>query len=580
MKEIKFLSVIKSKKWLTISLIVIGVVLLCAGIAVLVMHFTDNDNTDTENNGSDNPEMFLEGYADDSESALATFAQAYDTEDTGPTYDLYAEVGTPGEEVAEDTVRTSSDFSPDSEECSSLEEGSCINLGREKTVMPNHSTVNLVVWESYATEWSESDLPGARVGLKAYAVLPDVSMASIYSDTKVQFNFYDNETRIVQMEGEVYYRVKPQEEGHIFTVQAGDRLIELNDAEAYVHIVRDTDAETARYEEIGRIKEELGLEDYDYYDDSGEFDSAKYDEYQRLFDEYEKEIEKRKGDIYAIYIGITSGNAKITSRSDRNTVILELDDENPFTILKYRVPEENTRVYFDAEQEEIDEWRETLAADHYESAEFMANLTFSMSNYGMGNFAEVSKEDLVNMLQMNIDAIEPEARKTTAWFKADMENFLSDWNEFISKTSCKPGWYQATSDKCCPDGYRWDSSRQTCTKTTYTYYCNDGYTLGSDNMCHKTGSSSESLEPVVGSTPAFTSGDCPPEGDIVITWCYPEDGNTNSGYVFCGYNIVNNKEKYCQDSVIGGVQMVCGNVGDGEIPKKCLPAGFSNWVNP
>jgi hypothetical protein len=140
-------------------------------------------------------------------------------------------------------------------------------------------------------------------------------------------------------------------------------------------------------------------------------------------DEYEKEIEKRRGDIYAIYIGITSGNAKITSRSDRNTVLFELNDENQFTILKYRVPEENTRIYFDAEQEEIDEWGETLASG-YESAEFMANLTFSMSNYGMGNFAKVSSEDLVNMLQINIDAIEPEARKTAAWFKNDMENFL------------------------------------------------------------------------------------------------------------------------------------------------------------
>jgi len=304
---------------------------------------------------------FQEGFADDSEEALTTLAQPYDTEDTEPTYDLYAEVGTPN---TYSTVQTSSDFGPDSEECSSLEEGSCIDLGREKTVMPNHSTVNLTVWEAYATEWSESDLPGARVGLKAYAVLPDVSMASIYSDTKVQFNFYDKETRIVQMDGEVYYRVKPQEEGHVFTVQAGDRLIELNDAEAYVQIVRDTDAETARYEEIGRIKEELGLEDYDYYDDSGEFDPAKYDEYQRLFDEYEKEIEKRRGDIYAIYVGITSGNAKITSRSDRNTVLSEMNEENPFTILKYREPEENTRVYFDAEQEEIDKWRELLSTGY------------------------------------------------------------------------------------------------------------------------------------------------------------------------------------------------------------------------
>ena len=218
------------------QIIIISIVIAALIIIPLAVYFVlQNKHLPTPiNNNAQN--TFEEGYADDSESALATLAQPYDIEDTEPTFDLYGEVGTPGEEVAEDTVRTSSDFSPDSEECSSLEEGSCINLGREKTVMPNHSTVNLVVWESYATEWSDDGLPGARVGLKAYAVLPDVSMASIYSDTKVQFNFYDKETRIVQMEGEVYYRVKPQEEGHVFTVQAGDRLIELNNAEAYVQI--------------------------------------------------------------------------------------------------------------------------------------------------------------------------------------------------------------------------------------------------------------------------------------------------------------------------------------------------------
>jgi hypothetical protein len=571
MKEIKFLATFKDKKWFIISLVGVGIILLSGIILVVVLHFTNNSKT--VNN--DNPEKFIEGFADDSESLLTTLAQPYDTEDTEPTYDLYGEVGTPSEDSTYDTVQTSSDFNPDSEECDTFEEGSCINLGREKVVMPNHSTVNLTVWESYATRWSESNLPGGRVGLKAYAVLPDGSMAAINSDTKVQFNFYDKETRIVQIEGEVYYRVKPQEDGHVFTVQAGDRLIELNDTEAFIQVEIDNDEMMAKYEE--REKFEY---DSDYVNDpyiTLEEHNRRLEEMEKKMEEYDRESEEYSKNIYAVKVYIASGSTKMYSRSDRNTVLYELTGDSPYTIFKYREYERMNA--YEAQQEEIDDWRETLASG-YESVEFTANLTFSMSNYGMGNFAEVSAEDLVNMLQININAIEPQARKTTAWLKDDMDKFLSDWNEFVKKTSCKPGWYQATSDKCCPDGYRWDSSRQSCTKTTYTYYCEDGYTLGSDNMCHKTGSSSESLKPTVGNTPAFTSGDCPPEGDIVITWCYPEDGNTNSGYVFCGYNIVNNKEKYCQDTVLGGVKMVCGNVGDGEIPTKCLPSGFSNWVNP
>ncbi len=525
------------------------------------------------NNNAQN--TFQEGYADDSEEALTILAQPYDTEDTEPTYDLYAEVGTPNEDSTYDTVQTSSDFSPDSEECSTSEEGSCIDLGREKTVMLNHSTVNLTVWESYATEWSDEGLPGARVGLKAYAVLPDGSMATINSDTKVQFNFYDKETRIVQMEGEVYYRVKPQEEGHVFTVQAGDRLIELDDTEAYIQVGIDNDEMIAKYEELEKFEY-----DSDYVNDpyiTQAEQNRRLEEMEKKMEEYNRKSEEYSKNIYTVKVYTTSGSTKMYSRSDRNTIISELTEDNPFTIFKYREYERMNA--YEAKQEEIGEWEEKLTTG-YESTEFMANLTFSMSNYGMGNFAEVSSEDLVNMLQIDINAIEPRARKTTAWLKDDMDNFLSDWNEFVAKTSCKAGWYQATSETCCPDGYIWDSSRQLCTKTTYTYYCNDGYTLGSDNMCHKTGSAGESIKPAVGNTPAFTSGDCPPEGDIVITWCYPEDGNTKSGYVFCGYNIVNNKEKYCQDTVLGGVEMICGNVGDGEIPKKCLPTGFSNWVNP
>jgi len=557
------------------QIIIISIIIAALIIIPLTIYFIlrGKDPSTLINNNAEN--TFQEGYADDSESALTTLAQPYDTEDSDPTYDLYAEVGTFSEDATHSTVQTSSDFSSDPEECSTSEEGSCIDLGREKTVMPNHSTVNLIVWGSYATEWSDEGLPGASVGLKAYAVLPDVSMASIYSDSKVQFNFYDKETRIVQMEGEVYYRVKPQEDGHVFTVQAGDRLIELDDTEVFIQVVNDVDERVAKSEELGKFEFDM-----DYVNDpyiTLEEQERRSQEVEKEMEEYNKRVEENSKDIYAVKVYIASGSAKMYSRSDRNTVLYELTGDSPYTIFKYREYERMNA--YEAKQDEVDDWRETLATG-YESTEFMANLTFSMSNYGMGNFAKVSSEDLVNMLQINIDAIEPEARKTAAWFKNDMENFLSDWNEFIAKTSCKAGWYKATETKCCPDGYIWDSSRQSCTKTTYTYYCNDGYTLGSDNMCHKTGSTSESLKPTVGNTPAFTSGDCPPEGDIVITWCYPEDGNTKSGYVFCGYKIVNNKERYCQDTTLGGVKMICGNVGDGVIPKKCLPNGFSSWVNP
>jgi len=479
------------------QIIVISIILVALIIISLAVYFVlrEKNLSTFVNNNTEN--TFQEGFADDSESALTILAQPYGTEDTEPTYDLYAEVGTPpNEDSSHDSVQTSSDFSPNSEECETSEEGSCIDLGREKTVMPNHSTVNLTVWESYATDWSDEGLPGARVGLKAYAVLPDISMATIYDDSKVQFNFYDRETRIVQIEGEAYYRVKPQEEGHIFTVQAGDRLIELNDAEAYIQVVNDKDEWIAKSKELGKFEF-----DSDYVNDpyiTQEEQDRRSEEMKKEMEEYNRKSEEYSKDIYSVKVYITSGSAKMSSRSDRNTVLYELTGDNPYTIFKFR--EYGKMEAYQAEQGEIDKEKEILATG-FESTEFFSNINFSMSNYGIGSFAEVSKEDLVNMLQINIDAIEPQARRTTAWYKDDMEKFISDWNEFITKTSCKPGWYKATSTTCCPDGYIWNSSEKLCTKTTYTYYCDDGYTLGSDNMCHKEGSSSTSApKPIVGDT--------------------------------------------------------------------------------
>lgn len=85
-------------------------------------------------------------------------------------------------------------------------------------------------------------------------------------------------------------------------------------------------------------------------------------------------------------------------------------------------------------------------------------------------------------------------------------------------------------------------------------------------------------------TSGSTSGDCSIMDDIKIYSCYVESAGTMNkgkpGYVQCQYKIIKNKDKYCQDSTVGGVNMVCTGTGESAIPKKCLPKGFSNWVNP
>lgn len=100
-------------------------------------------------------------------------------------------------------------------------------------------------------------------------------------------------------------------------------------------------------------------------------------------------------------------------------------------------------------------------------------------------------------------------------------------------------------------------------QTTYcTNYPNSGACPSSTNKSNNTSGS--------------TSGDCSMMDDIQITWCYTESNNTKPGYVFCGFKYIKNKSKYCKDSG----NMVCADTGDGTFPKKCLPKGFNDWVNP
>jgi hypothetical protein len=105
-----------------------------------------------------------------------------------------------------------------------------------------------------------------------------------------------------------------------------------------------------------------------------------------------------------------------------------------------------------------------------------------------------------------------------------MDDFTTEWNNFIKKTgTCKEGWYKAAEGRCCPDGYVYNSSKSLCTKTTYTYYCEEGWTLGSDNMCHKQGSGSTTSEQ---KTPTYKSGSGT-GGDICV------DSSKPASYQLC-----------------------------------------------
>lgn len=476
------LSKLKAHKNLVIVLSCIFLALIIITI-VIILTVNSLKNINKENTAQETTTQ-LE-LADDSETALLTDVQPYDISDGTPTFDLYGEVGYNLNNYPSVMVR--SDYSSDAEACDSTDATNynekaevrekCIVLSKEKLVIPNHATLQIYSgsYKSYPTD----DKDYWHWALEyAYALLPDGSMVSM-SKAKVQFNFYDNETRIVQMNGSAYYRVKAQPEGYKFTVQVGDRIIELSDSETQISIDLDKDTTNKN-----------NMDSYDLIK-SGEED-------QEL-------IEILQSNKYIVNIINYSGAGRMYKRgtTSENLVILD-DGDNSYK--RFSFYDYKTRKTTDATQKEYENNKETvLSSDYYND-----HAMFSVNNYGLGNFNSVSVSDLYDMLMVYFDNAKIVEYKEAMKYKEDMDNFNTEWNNFITKIGqCNDGWYKTATGTCCPNGTVHNPSIGTCTKTTYYYYCDAGWTLGSDNMCHKAGSSSEETKtPVYNQNSGAGGGIC------------------------------------------------------------------------
>jgi len=493
---VKFFNKIRSKKIFLVSAIlaaILGVIILAAGLILLVTYLGD---------GSKEKESKLE-LANDSQASLLNAAQPYDLNDSTPTFDLYGEIGYVEDENDTPSVMLRSDYSPDAESCGQTDalyydekpevREKCIGLSKEKLVIPNHATLQTYNG-TYKLYHNADKSDWDWVDEYAYALLPDGSMVNM-ANAKIQFNFYDNETRIVQMEGRAYYRIKAQPEGHKFTIQVGDRIIELSDAETQIMVDKDKTAMDKDRDTLNNL----------YVDEkSGE--------------EVDQELmTKLKSQAYEVDIIQFAGTGKMYTRgSDSKKAVVLDDSDNSYK--KFAFKDYKNRETTDATQEVYEREKETILSSYY----FTGPAMFSIENYGLGNFNSVSVEDLYKMLMVYFDNASAYAYTSAMQYKKDMDEFTTEWNNFIKKTgTCKDGWYKATEDRCCPDGYKYNSSKNLCTKTTYTYYCENGWTLGSDNMCHKQGSSTSEQK-----TPTYNPGSGT-SGDICV------DSSKPASYQLC-----------------------------------------------
>lgn len=156
--------------------------------------------------------------ADDSETALSELTQKYPGDNTRPTFQVFAEKpkapdGQDSSDLMTVTIADSCD--------TNFTEGSASTLVDEKGIeKPNHCVVHL----------RQKGYKGASY-LSAYLLLSDGSLIAVNTASSVgnqgadiQINMYKNETRIVQLYGDAYYRIAKQPKSKVFTIQVADQV--------------------------------------------------------------------------------------------------------------------------------------------------------------------------------------------------------------------------------------------------------------------------------------------------------------------------------------------------------------------
>jgi len=466
---INFPETLRGRRVQIISIFVMVLIFTTIGVGATIILTGRAKNNTKENNA--NLEL-----ADDSQTALYTGTQSYDLLDSTPTFDLYGEVGYVEDKNDAPAVMLRSDYRPDAEPCGQEDSlnydkrpevrEKCIRLSKEKLIIPNHATLQTYNG-AYKLYHNADKSDWDWVDEYAYAFLPDGSMVSM-ANAEIQFNFYNNETRIVQMEGRAYYRVKAQAEDHKFTVQVGDRIIELSDAETQIIVDKDKTA-------MDKDREKLN----DLYVDQK--DGSKIDE------ELLAELQSQAYDVDIVQF---AGVGKMYKRGEtlNNAIVLD-DGDNLYK--KFAFKDYKNKEATDATQEQYNRDKEIILSSYY----FTGPAMFSIDNYGLGKFNSVSVEELYEMLMVYFDNASVAAYTSAMEYRKDMDNFTTEWNNFVKNLgSCKKGWHEVAEGRCCPDGYVYNASSAVCTKTTYYSYCEEGWTLESDNMCHKQGSSGTTSE--------------------------------------------------------------------------------------
>lgn len=191
------------------QIVLVSAVVLAIIVSSILKNQGKEDAADQSGIQENIQENTGEGYANDADETVQynTFQKIYSTE-TEPKILVYGE-------ISDDPYGEGSKSIDLTEKCQYEDkeaEENIYTLGSTPIEVKNHCILSF----EYQVDLSET-----VDTLTAYIVLPDDSLVAVSSKggPSVQVNIFEHETRIIQQNGFAYYRISPQENNDIFTVE-------------------------------------------------------------------------------------------------------------------------------------------------------------------------------------------------------------------------------------------------------------------------------------------------------------------------------------------------------------------------
>lgn len=347
-----------------------------------------------------------------------------------------------------------------------IPEYTTIPLGDEPVEVGNHCAVQFnAPYENMAAQ----EAGEINFNLNSYLVLPDgslitvTSLPDIFADQpEIQVNIFENETRVVMMDGGAYFRIVKQPEGKIFSIQIYDRIFKTTGP---AELFASTMNEAKLWDTAGNLSKEqvLHSEYYTSFDGGQKFlDLTKDEEGNGSLDTGAFRLIAGEGDIW-----VRGTNEKEKFESNKTYIVA--DSQEPTTL---------------------------SGAPHISSAGYVEDE--ALSRYIPNTYTIfLTSQMALNKSEIGLNISGTDGKSTGNKVSAYVKHYKSTWKKYIEKqikeiiaqekqeqaeeqareearrssysltVTCPTGMYYIGGNSCCPNGYVYNSSIDKCSKTTY-----------------------------------------------------------------------------------------------------------------